>query len=82
MSKSAEQLSESFREHSDKTSEHDKSKEFAMSRLGLTPEQLERTAGLTGSDKIMMMLLLWKQTRKRPYSKLSELTEGFIEPCI
>ena len=76
MSRIAEKLSLTSRD------DDDKSKELAI-RLGLTSEQLEKTAGLTGSDKIMMTLLVWKQTRRRTHPLLHDLIKDLlVSPSI
>ena len=66
----AEQLAHAFITE-DKTEE-------LIGHLGLSEEQQGLLSSFSGSDRIMMMLLLWKQSRKEEPSRLNEIVKDYI----
>ena len=63
----AEQLAHDFIKE-DKT-------EKLIERLGLSEEQRGLLSSFSGSERIMMMLLLWKQSRKGQQPELTEIVK-------
>ena len=55
----------------------DKTEEL-ISRLSLSDDQQRLLSSFSGSDRIMMMLLLWKQSRKEESSRLNEIIKDYI----